>query len=375
MANINRTETVHKGDSPWKIAARSLKNKGVKVTNADIIKEMNRLTILNGCTDVDDFGKKFFSSIGKQVITEKKAATPKQKAIPQTKKTSKTKIVHKKIKQVKVPVESTKLTYNAKINSMANDTQRIVEYNKTNYQGQYYGIVDKKSCQLKIYNKEGKVVQTFEVGVGKTKGDGISQNYLDVAEHTTDAWKAESKRYTTAGEFTLDEVAKGARNYTSQGIPKIMSLKGDNYGVRGGQMSIHMIPNHRPERKAKFGDGNADNNRMSYGCVNLREEDYDAMHKLLGEGDKIYVLPEENGNKLQLNRQKDGTYKFEQVYHKKDSRGKTKEQASAVKYDMKPDRNPKVIAQKEHAKNLEKQKQLAQQETELSWYNPRKWLS
>ena len=412
MAKIGETRVVQKGDSAWKVAARNLKEAGKTAKNADIVAEMKRLAALNGCESVNDFNKKFFSFVGKEfnIGAGEQAAAPAKKPVKNTpaqkpkgqapvKKgsaqtpapavqdkdstavrggaveqpdTTRVKKPDDKSQVVKTPEEA----HAERINGMASDEQRIIEHNKDHYKGQYYGIVDKKSAQLKIYDKQGNVVRTFEVGVGKTKGDGIGQNYLDAHDKTKDAWKAEQHRLTTAGEFTLDEKSGTDDSYMVDGSPKIMDLKGDNRGVRGGQMAIHMIPKHRPERKAMFGDGRLDNNRMSYGCVNLRQDDYDAMHALLGEGDKIYILPEEKGNKLQLQRQKDGSYKFEQDYHKEDPRSMSKEQASRVNYDKRPDRNPVEIAKREAAEKAEKERLLAEQKrAEMPWYDPRKWIS
>lgn len=377
MTHVNKTDFVRKGDSPWKFAERNLSNKGQQVTNADIMKEMSRLAKLNGCDNVEDFNKKFFSATGKEILTntqEKTIPTQQTKVNP-----PKTKIVHKKIVKTKVSEDVSKQAHAKKINNMTSDAQRIIEHNKTNYQGQYYGIVDKKSCQLKIYDKKGNVIKTLTVGVGKNKGDNLQSYYLDRANKTDDALKAEQGRYTTAGEFTLDEVESTTDAYTGKdGKPKIMSLKGDNRGYHAGQMSIHML--YKPQyakRKAAIESKGLEDNRMSYGCVNLTEEDWNTMHQYLGEGDKLYVLPEEKGNKLQLEKQKDGTYKFEQVYHRNDRRDKTKEQASWVNYDIRPERNP-YTAKKETPQTENKQTaqtQTAKSKQETHWYNPMTWFS
>lgn len=290
------------------------------------------------------------------------------------------------------PVKTPQQAHADKINSMSSDSARIIEHNKTNYQGKYYGIVDKKSCQLKIYDKQGNVVKTFTVGVGKSKGDGLGKYYLDHHEKTKDAYKAEQNRFTTAGEFTLDDHANAPMAYTgADGKARMMNLKGDNRGVRSGQMSIHMIYDPKTDlsksqqsdtyknRKAAIDSPGLEDNRMSYGCVNLTESDYDAMHALLGEGDKIYVLPEEKGNKLQLERQKDGSYKFEQTYHKNDTRSVSKEQASKVNYDVRPQNNPKYIAKQEAKKKAAEQQtaqtNVAKPKQEIYWYDPRTWFS
>ena len=488
MTDIKRTDVVQRGDCPWKVAERNLRNKGQKITNAQIVQEMNRLAKLNGCDDAQDFGQKFFMSIGNEFLVDeeknksvsqkttnapksgdkpqptvtqkttvnqqnkpkstnapksggkpqptvtqkttvnqqnkpkatvtkkttvapkpavapkqpKSPVTPKQTSAPKTNVKTQQKISLKApnatvktdttqkinapedtiVSKTTVAPKAPEQVYADKINAMQNDEQRIIEHNKTNYQGEYYGIVDKKSCQLKIYDKKGNVVKTFIVGVGKSIGDGLGKYYQDHFEKNSDAWKAESNRFTTAGEYTLDEVKKTADAYTGKdGKPKIMQLKGDSRGIRSGQIGLHMLykPQYAKREAAINSPGLADN-RMSYGCVNLKEEEWDEMHKYLGEGDKLYVLPEEKGNKLQLEKQKDGSYKFEQIYHRNDVRELSKEEASQVNYDIRPDKNPINIAKKEAAKKAAESKQIAQTKTEniehnKKFYDPRTWFS
>lgn len=229
------------------------------------------------------------------------------------------------------------------INEMESDEQKIIEHNKHNYNGRYYGIVDKQTCQLKIYRKNGKLVKTYTVGIGRKVGDAPSAYFRDKKKSYA---KAQQKAYTTAGEFTMDEITKTSEEYIgSDGKPKIIYLKGDNRGERSGQLAIHMI--YKPEfesRNAAIESPDLKDNRMSYGCINLKEEEYDEMHKKLGEGDKIYVLPEEKGNKLQLEKQTNGTYKFAQLYHKDVKRDLSPERASKVKYDIRPDRDPNKMS-------------------------------
>lgn len=406
MVELNPQKSiVQKGECAWKVAQKNLAAKGQKVTNADIAKEMKRLAKLNGCNSVEDFNNKFFSKIGNEYITGTNTTpAPESTKVKKGNDTIKNKgnefiedsvalqdatrveplVVPKKV--VKKPKISTKEQEVNRINNMKDDASRIIEYNKKNYNGDYYGIVDKKTCQLKIYDKSGKVMKTFTVGVGKTKGDNLGAYYLDHFYKTKDKAKAETNRYTTAGEFTLDDYKNTSDAYTGKdGKPKVMALKGDNRGERSGQMSIHML--YKPsyaQRKRAIDSPGLEDNRMSYGCVNLTEEDYDMMHSFLGEGDKIYVLPEEKGNKLQLAKQKDGTYKFEQQYHKNVKRGVSKDVASTVKYDVRPEKNPKYIAEQKRKRAAEEKKLLAEQqakkevkqkEQEFSWLNPMTWFS
>ena len=400
---------VQKGDCAWKAAKKNLQASGKTVKNADIIKEMNRLAKLNGCESVDDFNNKFFSKIGLSFIIKENDTISGQSETNQNLSVSSDSVITRpvslpgdstRIKKTALPAAENDSTeqknsvvnnkddfqteerYVQSINYMTNDQDRIIEYNKKNYEGKYYGIVDKKTCQLKIYDKKGNVVKSFTVGVGKTKGDNLQAYYMEHYNNTKDAYKAESNRYTTAGEFTLDEYETTSDAYIGKdGKTKVMSLKGDNRGINSGQMSIHML--YKPQyeqRKAAIDSAGLEDNRMSYGCVNLTEEDYDLMHKYLGEGDKIYVLPEEKGNKLQLEKQSDGTYKFEQTYHKEETRGVSKETASRVNYDVRPERDPEYIAQQKKKKDEEEKLlalQKAKQETEsrFCWYKPNTWFS
>lgn len=214
---------------------------------------------------------------------------------------------------------ATRVSDPERINNISSNKDRIIEYNKTNYNKNYYGIVDKKNCKLTIYDKSGRAVKTYTLGLGKEKGDGLTKNH------------------TTAGEFTLDENVKGkdADNYTSEdGTYKFMALRGDNAGSDNLTAGIHMVPkNLRSERNPKMESETIDDNRMSLGCINMTENDYDDMCKYLGEGCKLYVLPEEDGNELKLKEQSDGSYKFEQTYHQDDERAVSKEAASVVIYD------------------------------------------
>ena len=335
MASNMAIRQVKRGDCAWTAAKRNLIAQNKRAKNADIVKEMKRLAEVNGCKDVNEFNKKYFSRVNNVYAIEDNKVKPNKSRATNP-------INAPEEIEPTTPATPTPKSGNDvdKINGMKNDKDRIIEYNKQNYNGEYYGIIDKKSCKLNIYNKQGDVVKSYNVAVGKNKGDNINFGYYSKNKRTKEAG-----RYTTAGEFTLDEYKDfDGQNYISRkdGKHKIMALMGDNCGVDSGQLSIHMIPNHRPERVSQI--KNRTNTRLSYGCVNITEEDYDQMHKYLGEGDKIYVLPEEKGNKLQLQKQKDGSYKFEQTYHKNDKRELSKEDASLVDYDVRPDKNPVYYA-------------------------------
>jgi len=57
--NYGDTYTVKKGNTAWDVAKSGLQSKGVKTTNAHIMKEINRLAQINGCKNGDELAKKF----------------------------------------------------------------------------------------------------------------------------------------------------------------------------------------------------------------------------------------------------------------------------------------------------------------------------
>ena len=73
--------TVKSGDSAWVVAKKTLqqKNSGSKVTNAQIMKEMERLAKLNHCDSVEDFNNKYFGNIGKNLIIDENSTQQKAK--------------------------------------------------------------------------------------------------------------------------------------------------------------------------------------------------------------------------------------------------------------------------------------------------------
>lgn len=401
--SLNNTHKVVSGECAWNVAKANLTKGGGKISNSDIVKEMKRLAELNGCDSIDDFNKKFFSTVGKEFMVaenstnkpENGGGTPvngNNDKVNQEKQRESAPVDSSRVKGPETaPADSTRVSIQnpveppaapkspkekeiERINNLPDDTSRIIEYNKKNYDHDYYGIVDKKTCELKIYDRDGNVVETITVGVGKAKGDNLQSGYL-----SKNRAKKEAGRYTTPGEFTLDEYSSyNNANYISNndGKHKVMALKGDNRGEESGQAAIHMIPNNRSEREVAMDTPTVNDNRMSYGCVNLREEDYNLMATYLGEGNKIYILPEEQGNKLLLEQQSDGSYKFEQQYHKEQKRGMAKELASRVNYDVKPENNPKFIAEQKQQK-AEEERLLAEQQKrdEVVWYNPFTWFS
>lgn len=197
-----------------------------------------------------------------------------------------------------------------RINSYSSDRERVIEYNKKNAKGNYI-IVDKSDCSATVYDKSGKALKKFEVGLGMDIGDKKAGGYnCGVA--------SKIRKYTAPGEYTLGEQSNAAdKKYGSNRF----IMEGDGVAkdsVNEQVAAIHQIPTQRlAQRKGLFKNGTIADNRMSFGCINMLAEDFDEMEKFInGTGTKLYVLPEEKDNKLQLEPQIDGRLKFVQTKYR-----------------------------------------------------------
>lgn len=186
-----------------------------------------------------------------------------------------------------------------RINSLVSDKEKIMEWAKFSSKDNYL-IIDKKNCSATVYDYEGNKIKTFEVGIGRQIGDDFND---------TSGLVGTPKNTTPAGEFTLDTNIYNKAAYGDM----TLSLGAKACKPKNAKqiVALHKIPKFRmKERANKFYDGNLSNNRMSHGCINFTEKDFKELTKYIKAGLKAYVLPEEKGNKLVLEKNSDGQYEF-----------------------------------------------------------------
>ena len=366
---------VRKNDSPWKVAQRSLAAQNKKADNNAIIKEMERLAKINGCEDVDDFSSKFFKKIDTAIkLTEdntpqketKKAPRIKQPTIDSTyvAKTESTGVAkNDSLKFTPYPTIEEEIRT---INNMPNDLSRIIQYNKKHASGNYI-IVDKKTCMATVYDKTGKRLKSYEVLLGATKGDDLSTAFAKNPE------LAKNGRRTVPGEykFTLADnqfggsLLMGDINSTVDPDVEPREWQPGYWGKRKFsnkvKQAMHGTAN-RKERDKYYNNGNLEDNRQSMGCVNIPVENLKEMKEKYGidVGSTIYILPEDKGNSLKLQKQKDGTIKFVTHY------ANLEQHKKLVKVNKK-------IAEKNITK-LQAQTTTPKKES-FCWYKPTTWFS
>lgn len=190
----------------------------------------------------------------------------------------------------------------SQINSIKNDEQKIIEWEKFNSTGNYV-IINKKNCSATVYDKNGRKIKSFEIGVGREIGDDFND---------TSGLLGKAKNTTPAGEFTL---IPNVFNKSAYGdLTLSLGAKANKANSTKKVVALHKVPKFREnDRLKKFYDGDLANNRMSHGCINFLEDDFKELTKYIRGGLKTYILPEESDNHLVLNKNSKGKFEFTQT--------------------------------------------------------------
>jgi len=176
----------------------------------------------------------------------------------------------------------------SEINAIEDDEQKVKAWAKFNSTENYL-IINKKDCSAIVYDKDGDEIKSFEIGVGREIGDDFND---------TSGLAGKAKNTTPAGEFTLIPNIFNTSAYGD--LTLSLGSKANKSKKSKKMVALHKVPKFRQERLCKFNDGNLANNRMSHGCINFLEKDFKELTKYIHSGFKVYVLPEEEGNKLML---------------------------------------------------------------------------
>mgnify|MGYP002521993141 CR=1 FL=1 len=229
-----------------------------------------------------------------------------------------------------IQTASSKLENNAKMQQILKDSlslkmtdkEKVIEYNKllnsNGLSNGNYVLIDKKGCKAYVYSPDGDVLLTSEVALGRQKGDVRGGGYKN---------KSVKQTFTTPpGEFYIgrEGAISGTTDEKLYG-KRVLMLRGDHTrqdSKKTQTLALHRVPATPMGRLREnvFHNGTLKDNRVSFGCVNFLVDSFDKMRKLIkGKGTKVYILPEEKGNHLKLEKQKDGSYKFFQTKYRYES--------------------------------------------------------
>ncbi len=214
------------------------------------------------------------------------------------------------------------------------DIKKIVDYNKLlkkyKHKVDNYIIVDKKNCTAVVYTPDGDTLNLSEVGLGKTIGDKR-------CGEVDKKGGVDNNNYTAPGEFIISREGAKSGSYDARIYgQKLLYLAGDNVAAKckkNAVIALHQIPlTPRGQlRKYVFNNDSKKDNRVSQGCINFLPDEFDRMRKYIkGIGTKVYVLPEEEGNNLRLESQKNGTYKFFQTKYRYEYMEKSKDSTEVL---------------------------------------------
>jgi hypothetical protein len=141
-----------------------------------------------------------------------------------------------------------------------------------------FAVVDKRAARLWVFDQHMTQVGDAPVLLGLARGDdsvpGIGERPLhDIQDH---------ERTTPAGRFVLEP----GRNLSGEDILWV------DYTAA---VSLHRVrPKVAAERRLqRLASATANDNRISYGCINVPTAFYDrVVLRTLGRGAVIYILPE-----------------------------------------------------------------------------------
>ena len=167
------------------------------------------------------------------------------------------------------------------------DEQMITNY-YANRPEDNYVVVDKKNARMNYY-QGNKLVKSYEVGVGANPGD--AQTVTKVNSKGKVDWNA-GNQSTGAGVYTISNIDPKSKEYYD--LPSFNMTNDQGIEV---STSIHGTP---IQRRSRFNNNNLADNRMSNGCLNGKCEDLTDMYNRFDVGTKVYILPEDKGNRFQI---------------------------------------------------------------------------
>lgn len=236
------------------------------------------------------------------------------------------------------------------LNQLPTDKERVIEWHKRNAKlnPKSYVIIDKANCQATVYSAEGEVLESFDIGIGKQKGDEIQ---LENVEIKKEGKKISIDKAKDTNGKTFETTSAGI--YYFSGKAKVSAKKGNTYSTtddyneysikaeRGSTgVTINTIPNNHPELFGKMYNKNSTDNRFTDGDVNLLRSDFKKLGKHLKFGTEVFILPEDSNNKIVV---RDGQLNLvQQEFTGTVSTSKKPTVAHPIEIDLKPPKPEKL---------------------------------
>ena len=142
-----------------------------------------------------------------------------------------------------------------------------------------FAILDKRAAQLYVFDADARLVGASRVLLGAAPGD---DTVAGIGQRPMDQVRAEEKT-TPAGRF----ISHPGRNASGEEVIWV------DYGAAVSMHRVRIV-DPKERRLERLATGAAEDRRISYGCINIPVEFFDAVMKpMLGASPAVvYVLPE-----------------------------------------------------------------------------------
>lgn len=162
------------------------------------------------------------------------------------------------------------------------NVDQIHSYAKENIKDSYI-VVDKPSATLYVFNEKNEVIGTMPVLLGKTKGE--EKNTVNVND------KKAIGSTTPAGKYLMGNIGE------SPAKKDIETYQGRIVRILGaGPVALHMTyPKEFKERTNALETETTEDNRKSWGCINISPENFDKYIKpYFNKGNQfIFITPDD----------------------------------------------------------------------------------
>jgi hypothetical protein len=161
------------------------------------------------------------------------------------------------------------------------DTRAVVDWiaSSGNHGGLHFVVVDKKAAQLYLFNANAKLIAATPVLLGEAMGDELVPGIGD----RPIALVMPHERTTPAGRF----VAERGHNARGEDVVWV------DYAAA---VSMHRVVTNVPSdrRLQRLASPTVDDNRISYGCINVPVDFYEAHIRpsFANQRGIVYVLPD-----------------------------------------------------------------------------------
>lgn len=178
-------------------------------------------------------------------------------------------------------------------NNVQGDINNILTYEKERGKGNNFVIIDKKNQKLSIYDKQGRKLEDTEVMLGKNKWDSVSMLYAGKEGKHADYGTGNAS--TGAGIFSIGDIEEEAQGYLTKEPLYMLRDEEGNYT----NQAMHAPASQG--RADRLNNKDMDDNRITFGCVAGKCGFMKNIHRkrLLNQGDRVYITPEEEGNRME----------------------------------------------------------------------------